>query len=291
MKQPFEVVHNSAKEEKDYVLEYQKIDVTERPKLTLDGVEFDNITRDHAVAVILDYIKKKERFHHILFLDPVKFMNVRETEPLHRITKKTSMILAESGGLSWAASKTGQSLVEHISIISLMMDLIRYSEKQGLTIFFLGSKEKTIETVFFNLVRHFPEIRIVGRHSGYLTRERDLMVKEAIRKTSPDIIFLGMNFPEQEVWIENNTGYFGKSVIIGTWSTFDVLAGKLQKSPSFFQDRGLYWLWKVISHPWRMDKVLRTIQFFVHFAFYRKKNTEPVIEQEQQQTETSNSEE
>ena len=275
MKEQFQIVHQSAKEERDYFLEYQNIDTSDRPKLDLAGVELDNISRDKSVAVILDWIKKKEKFNHVLFLDPLKFIDMREGKPLNRITKKASMVLAESGGMEWASSQVGMKLVERISIISLMMDLIRYSEKQSLTLFFLGSKEKVIEQLFFNLIKHFPAIRIVGRHSGYLTKERELMVKEAIRKTSPDIIFLGMDFPEQELWIENNTGFFGKSVVIGTWGTFDILSGNLDKIPEYFQSRGLGWLWKVIIKPWRLNKLWKTAHFYIYFklAGFKKKES------------------
>jgi N-acetylglucosaminyldiphosphoundecaprenol N-acetyl-beta-D-mannosaminyltransferase len=268
MKDPLQVTHNSSKEERDYILEYQSIDVKERPKLQLSGVEFDNISRDKAVAIIIDLIKKKERFHHILFLDPLKLMYVKPGKPMHRTVKKASMVLADGGGLDWAAEKINQKIKETVTIISLMMDLIRYSEKQGLTLFFLGNTEKTVDKLFFNLVKHFPEIRIVGRHSGDLTRERELMVKEAIRKTSPDIIFLGMEFPKQEVWIENNTGYFGKSIIIGAWSgSFDVLAGNMESAPEYFHKNNLLWLWKVIKKPWKLSNLRCTIRFYLSYIW------------------------
>ncbi|HMV43012.1 MAG TPA: WecB/TagA/CpsF family glycosyltransferase, partial [Leptospiraceae bacterium] len=130
------------------------------------------------------------------------------------------------------------------------------------TLFFLGSKEDIIERLFFNLIRHFPEIRIVGRHSGYLNDARELMVKEAIRKTNPDIIIIGMDFPRQEVWIENNTGYFGKSIVIGVWGNLDTLSGQIKKAPDYFQLRGLTWLWRIFVRPYRLDKIYNTIQFY-----------------------------
>lgn len=273
MKEPGEITHNSSKEERDYILEYQRVDLNDLSKTDILGVEFDNVSRDQAAAIIINFIKKKEKFHHILFIDPVKLMSFKSGKKLNRIPKKASLVLAESGGLRWAARQMGLELKEKISIISLMMDLIRYSEKNELTLFFLGSKEATIEKLFFNLIKHFPDIRIVGRHSGYLNQERELMVKEAIRKTSPDIIFLAMDFPEQEIWIENNTGYFGKSVVIGTWGSFDILSGKVPKMPEFFQANGLYWLWKVITRPWRIVKLWNTIKFFllVKLAYFKNK--------------------
>lgn len=275
MKNPEEISHNSSKEENDYILEYQNIKIEDIEKINLLGVEIDNLTRAEAIAKILDLKKKEESFHHILFLDPIKLMSMREGQKLNRIVKKASLVLCEGAGLDWAANKMGYTLKERIPVISLMMDLIRYSEKKELTVFFLGSKEDVIEKLFFNLIRHFPEIRIVGRHSGHLNKTRELMVKEAIRKTNPDIIFIGMNFPDQEIWIENNTGYFGKSIVIGAWGNFDTLSGKEKKAPDYFQTRGLAWFWRILARPYRVDKIFKTIQFYTKILYMSwKKNKE-----------------
>ncbi len=287
MKDPKEITHNSSKEERDYVLEYQNVDISKREKVSILGVEIDNLTRDEAIANILDFHKKKETFHHILFLDPIRLMTMRPGKNLNRIARKASLVLPEGGGLSWAADQLGTPLKERISVISLMMDLIRYSEKKELTLFFLGSKEDIIEKLFFNLIRHFPEIRIVGRHSGHLNDARDLMVKEAIRKTNPDIIFIGMDFPRQEIWIENNTGYFGKSIIIGAWGNFDTLSGKVKKAPDYFQLRGLTWLWRIFIRPYRLDKIFHMIQFFVSIKLENwKKNREAKLKAKEEITQS-----
>lgn len=270
MKESFQVSHQSPKEERDPILEYQSIDVTQRPKLNLAGVELDNLTRDQAVAVIIDFIKKKERLYHVLLLDPLKFVDFLPGKPLHRIPKKASLILATTGGFSWAAKKLGLELVETISTISLIMDIIRYSEKQSVTLFFLGSKEKIIEKLFFSLIRLFPKIRIVGRHSSELTKERELMVKEAIRKTSPDIVFLGLDYPKQEIWIENNMSYLGNSVVIGVWNTFETLAGKVESAPEYFQRNNLFWVWNLITHPWKIGSILKALKFYFLFQWKLK---------------------
>ncbi|MCE9499856.1 MAG: WecB/TagA/CpsF family glycosyltransferase [Leptospira sp.] len=270
MTDPKDITHHSAKEERDFLLEYKVIDVSALPKVEILGVNFDNVTLDESVAKILSLVEKKESYHHVLILDPIKLMYMRKAKPLHRIAEKASMILAEGAGLGWASGKTGFPLKERISVIGLMMDLIRLSEKKSFTLFFLGSKEDIIESVFFNLIRHFPEIRIVGRHSGHMSKERELMVKEAIRKTSPDLIFIGMDFPMQEVWIENNTGYLGKSVVIGVSGAFDILSGKIKKAPDYFQLRGLTWLWRIISKPWRINRILKTI-YFVLLVLVKKR--------------------
>lgn len=202
-------------------------------------------------------------------------MSVRKGKKLHRITEKATMILAEGAGLQWAAARLGKVLKDRISTIALMMDLVRLCELRNYSIFMLGGKEDVIEKVYFTLSRHFPGVRIVGRHAGYMNPQRELMVKESIRKTSPNLIFLAMDFPEQEIWIENNTAFFGHSVIIGVSGSLDILSGKVRKAPNFFKLRGLIWLWRILSKPWRLFRFFRMVQFFTVVFFkslFRKKS-------------------
>lgn len=260
MNSPESITHISSKEERDYLLEYQSIDLSSIGKINILGVEVDNATIDEAVAKIAHWIDNKETYHHVLFLDPPRLMKLRSGKKLHRITDKASMILAEGAGLGWASQG---KLKGRVPIIALLMDLVRLSELKGYTIFMLGSKEDTIERVFFNLTRHFPKLRIVGRHAGHMNRQRELMVKEAIRKTSPDIILIANDFPEQEIWIENNTGFFGKSVVIGVSGAFDILSGKVKKAPDSFQLKGYTWLWRIIARPFRIFRMFRILQFII----------------------------
>ena len=95
------------------------------------------------------------------------------------------------------------------------------------------------------------------------------MVKEAIRKTEPDIIFVAMDFIEQEEWIENNMQYFGSSVVIGISGTIDILAG-VAKAPYYFQKRGLTWLWRTISRPWNLHKMWILSRFYGKFLISKK---------------------
>jgi N-acetylglucosaminyldiphosphoundecaprenol N-acetyl-beta-D-mannosaminyltransferase len=258
--------HHSSKEERDYLLEYQSIQIDAIEKVNILGVQFDNATTDEAVAKIAHWIDQKSKYHHVLFMDPPRLMKLRSGKKLHRITDKADLILAEGAGLGWASNG---KLKARVPMIALLMDLVRLAELKGYTIFMLGSKEDVIERVFFNLTRHFPKLRIVGRHAGHMNRQRELMVKEAIRKTSPDIILYANDFPDQEIWIENNTGFFGNSVVIGVSGAFDILSGKDRKAPDSFKLKGYTWLWRIIARPYRIFRMLRIAQFITMVLWSR----------------------
>ncbi len=257
-------LYTSRRDDKDILLEYKSIDLRALPmkRGELLGIPIDNITRDEAVAAILDLVEKKKGPHHVLFLDPLKLMRIRGPKNRY-IGAQARLILADGAGLQWAAEKLGMPLVERVPMMALLMDVIRLAEKTEQTIYLLGSKPDYLERVFFNLQRSFPEIRIIGRQSGHFDARRETLVKESLRKSSPDLIFLGMGFLAQEAWIRDNAEFLGKAVVIGVDGTFDVLSGLEKKSPDWFTLRGLTWLWRTMSRPWYLDRMFLIFKFYV----------------------------
>lgn len=272
MQDPKDITHISPKDERDLLLEYSKINVHNLTKVNLCGIEFDNVNIDEAVAAIKYFIDKKDHFHHILLLDPVKLIYFMPGKKFSYIAEKADMILAEGAGIAWASNTMNKPLKERIPAIGLMMDIFRMAEIKNYTIFLYGSKDEIIERVYFILTRHFPKIRIVGRHAGHLKPQRELMVKESIRKTSPDIIFIAKNFLEQEKWIEENAEYLGNSVVIGVNGSFDILSGRVKKAPDYFKTKGLIWLWRIFVKPWRIVRLVNLVHFFLLVIYNSFKN-------------------
>ena len=253
---------NTAKD-RDYILEYKSIEIGDLSRENILGVPIDNVSRDEAVAVILDLVEKQEGPHHVLFMDPIKLMQLRPGKKLAPYVENARLVLSDGAGLTWAAEKLGSSLKERIPLIATLMDVVRLAEKKELTIYLLGSKLEYLERVFFNLQRSFPGVRIIGRQSGFFDPEREALIKESLRKSSPDIVFIGMGFPHQEKWISENLDSFSRAVVFSVDGALDVLSGRERKAPDYFQLRGLAWLWRIISRPWHVIKVFYTIQFYI----------------------------
>lgn len=251
----------SAKEDRDYLLDYKSIELTGLRREHVLGVPIDNLTRDEAVARILQMIEARKGPHHVFFADPIKLMRIRGKR-LSFIQEQADLILADGAGLGWAAARLRSPLKERIPMIATIMDLVRLAHKQELTIYLLGSRMEYLERVFFNMQRSFPGVRIIGRQEGAFGREREALVKESLRKSAPDIIFLGMGFPEQEQWMRDNWQHLNSAVVVGVDDAFDILSGKEKKAPDYFQVRGLAWLWRTISRPLLVDRMFLMLAFF-----------------------------
>jgi len=254
--------YDTAREERDYLLEYKSINLDSLGRENILDIPVDNVTRDEAVAVVMDLIEKKNGPQHIFFIDPEKLMRIRSRKKLKFITEEARLILPDGAGLLWAAQKQGYPLKERIPMIAFLMDVIRLSVKKNFTIYLLGSKTEYLERVYANLQKSFPGVRIIGRQSGYFNPARESLIKESLRKSAPDLIFLGMGFPLQEKWIRENREHLSNAIVIGVDGAFDILSGKIKKGPDWAQTSGLIWFWRSIARPWNVLRFTRMAAFF-----------------------------
>lgn len=276
-------------EDRDLFLVYKSIPLEKLEKVSLLGVPIDNITRDEAMAKILSFLEKKDKLRYVLFLDPVKLLHIKPKNKLSYLTG-SDLILVEGKGIGWGLQKFGYQLKERINKISLLMDLFRLAHKGEYTIYLLGSRQEDLEKIYMNLTRNLPGIRIIGKQSGFFNKEWEEKIKESIRKTSPDIVLIGMGFPRQEKWVQENKDIFcyrervkagnrivekyKYSVIIGVDNAFEILSGN-RRVPGFIQHHGLEWIWRVLKQPYRLDFIFRIIQYYVLIVWhslFRKHN-------------------
>ena len=262
------IEHLSTKEERDDLLFYKSIDVDRLKRIKLFSIPIDNVNQDEAVACILSSIEKQEHFH-VLFVDPLKIIRSRFNKKLKSVANRAGLILPEGGGLLWASRAWKRPLKQRISKISLLMDVLRLAMRNDFTVYLLGTETETVERVFVNLQKSFAGIRIIGRQAGCFGHDRERLVKESLRKSAPNLIFLGMNFPMQELWIRKNASYLSSSVVIGVDDSLTVLSGNKKNIPDYFQLRGLGWLWYTIIQPWALVRVSQVMIFY--FVSFLKK--------------------
>ncbi len=126
-----------------------------------------------------------------------------------------------------------------------------------------------------NIEEKYPNINIVGYHHGYFKgshigekeHPEELAIIDEIVKKKPDIIFVGLGFPKQEIWIEENKDKLPSKVVIGNGGTMDILSGNTNRAPEIFQRLGLEWFYRLIKEPSRIKRQLVLPKFMLQVLF------------------------
>jgi N-acetylglucosaminyldiphosphoundecaprenol N-acetyl-beta-D-mannosaminyltransferase len=258
-------LYDSYKEEQDLILEYNQVKLDDVNVVNILGVGIDNVSRAQAVVKVMDMIKEGG-VYHIVPMNPYKLMRTKSSSDLSVLINKADMHLPSGGGLMWAGRKLKKPFKEQVLLLSFMMDIVRIAEIKEYPIFIVGGKPEVTEMAFFNIKKSFPHIRIVGRHGGYFNTEREKAVVEAMRKSEARIFFVGFGFPKEDRWIQKIRKDFNNGVFISIGGSIDIISGSTKKAPAYFMERGLDWFYRIITRPWRIDRVFRTLMFFIRLT-------------------------
>lgn len=92
------------------------------------------------------------------------------------------------------------------------------------------------------------------------TYQPDVKFAKFVYEFKPDIIFMALGSPKQEIFIETHRALFPGTVCIGVGGAFDMLAG-LTRAPKLARKIGLEWLWRLMQEPWRARRQLALLRF------------------------------
>lgn len=76
----------------------------------------------------------------------------------------------------------------------------------------------------------------------------------AVNSFQPDVLFIGMTAPKQEIWASQHKSSLNVKTICTIGAVFDFYAGTVNRPNAFFIKMGLEWLGRLLKEPKRLWK-------------------------------------
>ena len=134
--------------------------------------------------------------------------------------------------------------------------LSEFAARKGYSVFLFGAMDNSAETAAQRLRQRFPDLNIAGVYEPPMGFHRDAEKNaEAIarvREAKPDLLFVALGSPKQEIWISDNLEELGVPVVMGVGAAIDFMSGKLKRAPSWAQNWGMEWMWRLVHEPRRL---------------------------------------
>ena len=166
-------------------------------------------------------------------------------------------------GAVWALHKKGHQEVVKIPGCELWLDLIQeyYRDK---SFYLVGGKQDVIEDTIVKIKQDFPGINICNYRNGYLKTEaeEDMLITDIV-KLKPDIVFVAMGSPKQELLMERIQKEHS-AVYQGLGGSFDVYTGYVKRAPDWWVKNNLEWTYRLINQPSRIKRQIHLVKFFVN---------------------------
>lgn len=170
-----------------------------------------------------------------------------------------SAVLATPDGMPvvWMGKLKGYSNVKRVYGPDLMLGICRISEEKGYRNYFYGSTAYVLDKLKEKLKNIFPGLRICGMYSPpfrQLSKDEDDKVADDINRSNPDIVWVGLGSPKQDLWMHEHRDRINGPVMIGVGAAFDFLAGTKKQAPRWMQKIGMEWFFRLITEPKRLWK-------------------------------------
>ena len=162
---------------------------------------------------------------------------------------------------------------ERVAGADMVWEISKLAAERGWSIFLLGGAPGVAQEAGKCLQWLYPNLQIVGITAGP-PYESEEQVVQHIKETQPKFIFLAFTAPKQLYWMKTYTQRLNGTVMIGIGGALDFIAGGVainapegetkpaRRAPVWLQKRGLEWLWRYFTQPWRRARIkTATIDF------------------------------
>ena len=233
---------------------------TTLPNVRILGLPVHDVNMESTLAALDAFICARTA-HHVVTADASMLVMAQDDEGLREIIAKADLVTPDSVGILWAAKRQGKPLRERVSGVDIVEMLCARSTSCGYRIYFLGAGPGVAEQAAERMRLRYPGAQIVGTRDGFFKDEDSAAIVEEIRACKPDVLCVAMGIPKQEKWIAAHRDRLEVPILIGVGGTLDVLSGNVRRAPVWMQRFALEWLWRVLSNPRKISKVLLLPRF------------------------------
>ena len=218
------------------------------------GVGIGQLNMELALAAIRDWVASRSRVY--VCVCPVhSVMECRRSEEVRRVFNAAGMVTPDGMPLVWAARLRGQRGVERVYGPDLLLAQLSDSVAAGHRHYFYGGREGVAERLVAAMRKRFPDLQVAGWETpafGPLEEICTPSTAATINAARPDIVWVGMSSPRQDLWMARMRGQLDAPVLIAVGAAYDFHTGSIRQAPRWMQRSGLEWLFRLVTEPRRL---------------------------------------
>jgi len=221
------------------------------------GMKLNIVQIDDVIEIMQRWIEEKEVGKYVVIANANDAVMSKKAVDIKEAVNNSSLSVPDGISLVLAARAYGYPLRRRVYGPDLMNDFLKISQDKGYRHFFYGSTEDTLAKLKAKLKIKFPGLETVGFYSPpfiSISQAQNQEIIEKINRASPDVLWIGLGCPKQQLWMHEYKDKLKVSVMVGVGAAFDFLAKVKPQAPSWMRDHGLEWFFRLATEPRRLWK-------------------------------------
>ena len=217
------------------------------------GVDFDKLTMEESLDRAMENIHGGKNAM-VCTPNPEIVWLARKNTALKEALAQAEFVLADGVGITLGAKILGRPLPARLPGIDFAGGLLERLAQEGKSVFLYGAKPGVAKQAAQNLEERYPGLQIAGTADGY---GEDEPVIAQIQETRPDVLFVCLGAPRQELWMTRHREVLNVPLMAGLGGSLDVFSGTVKRAPPIFGRLGLEWLYRLAKNPRRIGRMLK----------------------------------
>ncbi len=198
-------------------------------------------------------------------MNPRVFTISRHNELLKKAFENTEYLIEDGQYFALAPLLLKGKYVPKLSGTNIFYSLMTKANQNKGKVFFLGARKETLEKMKQRSSIDYQNIEVEYYSPPYkdcfTDEENDEMVK-AINRFSPNVLFVGMTAPKQEIWAFQNKEKINANIICSVGAVFEWYARVKNAPGKIWVKLGLEWFIRTVRRPEILKRYPDYLMFF-----------------------------
>lgn len=230
------------------------------------GVGIHAVNLDSAAALIESAIVSGRR-GYVCVTNVHVVMEAQTSDHLKKVLNNSLLTVPDGRPSVWIGHSRGHSQMDQVGGPDLILKVCERSSRNGYTQFFYGGQPGVAEQLRGEMCRRYPGLKVVGTYTPPfrpLSGEEEEELRVQFASLKPDITWIGLGAPKQELFMAQYLDQLNTTVMIGVGAAFDMHTGRTKDAPRWVKRAGFAWLHRLVQEPRRLWKrYLRTNSGFI----------------------------
>jgi exopolysaccharide biosynthesis WecB/TagA/CpsF family protein len=225
-----------------------------QPGLTVDGVTINVPSLPEAVSSIVSAAQHGDTFS-VCTLNLDHVVQLQQHANFRAAYRRARFVTADGFPIVVLSRLMG-TRIERTTGADLVEPVCAEARKKGLSVFLLGSNDRTLQVTAQRLSERFRGLQIAGRFApgpGFdpYSSEADTAI-ERIRDSGARLCFVALGAPRQELFAARCLDELNGTGVLCIGAALDFIAGTQNRAPSLARRTGLEWAWRMLREPRRL---------------------------------------
>ena len=218
-----------------------------------------------AIDTVCSWIERGDKGRMVTFSTVHILVEGLKDPGFLKLLQKSDLNCPDGMPLVWYGKHKAGSHVERVCGPEFLPTFSAATAHLNLRHYFYGGAEGVAAKAAEELKRANPGMQIAGVYSppfrALTTEEKDSLI-HSINAAKPDLIWVCLGCPKQELWIEEFREKLDCPVFLAIGLAVEISAGTKQRAPYIMRNFGFEWLYRLCQEPrrlWRRYLVYNSI--------------------------------